>query len=278
MSIFPLLLLKLWWGWIGFNCGSTFGITGDRWIVASRAAIITINCTAGGGIAAIIYTQWKTRGTQIRPHHLVNGILGSLVASSPVCASVQTWDALIIGAIGSVIANLGNTFIKRCRLDDPVGAVGVHAFAAVWGLLAVGLFADENLPGTDLINTGLFSRRWLQTAWPAGTGDSCYFGLGVLYCRIFLFYIAGVIGSRNGRNPRLGLRVSLKEEIEGEDRLLHGVNQIYDNKSMRFGKISLDGDDDDSEDEEIVGGGGIMGISTQQPDVVAGRRTPDAQV
>ena len=55
-------LFMLWWGWIGFNCGSSFGITQTKWIVATRAGVTTINATAGGGTTALLYTKAKSRG------------------------------------------------------------------------------------------------------------------------------------------------------------------------------------------------------------------------
>lgn len=233
----------------------------------------------------MIYTQWKTRGKLVRPHHVVNGILGALVSSSPVCASVHPYDALIIGAIGSVVANLGNTAIKRVTLDDPVGAVGVHAFAAMWGIFAVGLFADGDLPGnesmTGLFRGGGFKLLGLQVleivvivAWS-------------LVCAGSFFYIVGVIKSKNWRDPRRGLRVGVQVEMLGEDRILHGVNQIYDQPdamSIRFTSDENAGDPDgdqeagangNKEDGAVPGGsfhshtsdrpalGGLMGKSTR---------------
>ena len=281
-------LFMLWWGWIGFNCGSTFGITGNRWIVASRAAIITINCTAGGGIASMIYTQWKTRGKLVRPHHVVNGILGALVASSPVCASVHPYDALIIGAVGSVVANLGNTAIKRLKLDDPVGAVGVHAFAAMWGIFAVGLFADGDLPGNESM-TGLFRGGGFRLLG-VQVLEIVVIVAWSLVCAGSFFYTVGVIKSKNWRDPRRGLRVGVQVEMMGEDRVLHGVNQIYDQPdamSIRFTSdenADVTGDDheagakDGIEEDGVVPGesfhshnsdrpapalGGLMGKSTR---------------
>ena len=89
------------------------------------------------------------------PEHIINGILGALVAITSSCASTHTFDAFPIGAIGAIVALLGNTFVCHCRIDDPVGAIGVHAGSSCWGLLAVGLFADSQLPGVDVMD-GLF--------------------------------------------------------------------------------------------------------------------------
>mmetsp|Transcript_16622 Transcript_16622/g.47711 ORF Transcript_16622/g.47711 Transcript_16622/m.47711 type:complete len:494 (+) Transcript_16622:65-1546(+) len=250
-------LFMLWWGWIGFNCGSTFGITGDKWLVATRAAIITINASAAGGATALFYTLRKTKGKQVRVHHIVNGILGALVSTSPTCAVVHTWEALIIGVIGSLVANLGNTFVKRFRIDDPVGAVGVHMGGAIWGLLAVGLFADGRMPGVDvmdgLFRGGGFKLLGLQVlaivsivAWSAATVTPFYYFLGVYISR------------GNWRNPRQGLRLSEEAEMEGEDKILHGIDLPYDS-SIKFSSgpedSSDDGDDFNSQASGAMSGG-----------------------
>ena len=237
-------LFMLWWGWIGFNCGSTFGITGSKWVVATRASIITINASAAGGATALFYTLRKTKGKQVRVHHIVNGILGALVATSPTCAVVHTWEALIIGVIGALVSNLGNTFVKRFRVDDPVGAVGVHMGGGIWGLLAVGLFADSSLPGVDvmdgLFRGGGFKLLGLQvlaivsiSAWSLATVTPFYYFLGVY------------LSKGKWRNPRQGLRLSEKDEMEGEDKRLHGIDLPYDS-SIRFSS----GPEESSDDED----------------------------
>jgi len=129
-------LLSLWWGWIGFNCGSSFGITDDRWVVAIRCAVTTVNSTVGGGLASLLYTSWRTKGRLIIPEHVINGILGSLVAITPACASTHTYDAFPIGMVGALVALSINAFLCHRGIDDPVGAIGVHAGSGVWGLLS----------------------------------------------------------------------------------------------------------------------------------------------
>ncbi|CAE7633818.1 AMT1-5, partial [Symbiodinium sp. CCMP2456] len=86
---------------------------------------------------------------------IANGILGSLVAITATCACVHPPEAPLIGAVGAILALLVNDWIARLKLDDPVGAVGVHGAAAAWGVLAVGLFADGALPGIE-VASGLF--------------------------------------------------------------------------------------------------------------------------
>jgi len=213
-------LFMLWWGWIGFNCGSTFGITDDKWLVAARAGVNTINCSAAGGIVAMIYS--KIRSRKYRPTDIVNGILGSLVASSPTCASVHTHDALIVGAIGSLVALWTNdTLVKKwAKLDDPVGALGVHGAAGIWGTVAVALFADEHLPGVDLVSNGLFRGGGFQLL------GIQLFGVFVIGCWSIVtmtpfFYVVGILLSRDCRNPRVGLRY----DYDQMDPAIHGCSE-----------------------------------------------------
>jgi len=241
-------LFMMWWGWIGFNCGSTFGITGEKWVVASRAAIVTINATSGGGICAFLYSLYRNEWKIIKVHHVVNGILGSLVATSPLCSIVSTREAIIIGAIGSLVANMINVIVKRCHLDDPVGSVGVHLGAGVWGLVAVGLFANTKLHGVvhyvmedgiekpcmivynGLFHGGGFKQLGLQLLAAAVT-----IGWSILFCALF-FYLTGIIISKDWRNPREGLRVSIESEHLGGDECYHGLKKH--DQSTPFGRAS----------------------------------------
>ena len=104
-----------------------------------------MNAAAGGGLMGMIYSQWATKRTFVRPYDIVNGVLGGLVSSSPTSACVQPYQAMIIGAVGGLVACWTNEmlFKNRLKLDDPVGAVGAHAVGATWGIVAVGLFADR---------------------------------------------------------------------------------------------------------------------------------------
>jgi len=101
-------LLILWFAWIGFNCGSSFGITEEKWLVATRTAVSTMNASASGGIIGLIYSQWATKRTFVRPYDIVNGVLGGLISSSPTSACIQPYEAMIIGAVGALVACFTN--------------------------------------------------------------------------------------------------------------------------------------------------------------------------
>jgi len=219
-------LFMLWWGWIGFNCGSSFGITGQKWVVATRAAISTINATAGGGFLAIVWSLLWTKWKLIRVDDIVNGILGSLVAITPSCASIHTYDALIIGSIGGVIAITSNQYVKHLQLDDPVGAIGVHFMSGTWGIFAVGLFADSSLPGLD-IKDGLFRGGGFELIGIQLLGALVIMSWSAV-CSGIIFYVIGITISKDWRDPRSGLRVSLEEELKGADYFLHGIDPTED--------------------------------------------------
>jgi len=154
--IFGLFLL--WWGWLGFNCGSTFGITGSKWLVASRVAVTTITASIGGGLYSVAFTLWQHRadGHIIKHGVVVNGVLAGLVSVTSGCSGVNPAESLFIGAVGACLSELTNQGLYKAKVfDDPVGAFGVHGTAAVWGLVAAGLFVDNSLLGAAP-ESGLF--------------------------------------------------------------------------------------------------------------------------
>lgn len=150
-SIFGLFML--WWGWLGFNCGSTLGITGEKWLYASKSAVTTVLSTVGGGIISFIYCYFRYNN-KYPIEVIINGILGSLVSITACCIYVKTSESIFIGIIGALISIQSNIFIKDIGIDDPVGSIGVHFSAAVWGILSCGLFT-KNINSLNVKN-GLF--------------------------------------------------------------------------------------------------------------------------
>lgn len=88
----------------------------------------------------------------------MNGILRALVSSITFCASVRIYDSLVVGAVGSLLANCTNVTVMKewLKLEDPARAMGVHAMGGFWVCIAVALFGDSVLPGVNLIAYGLF--------------------------------------------------------------------------------------------------------------------------
>ncbi len=206
----------LWFGWFGFNPGSTLGISGMHNAsktmvdIAAMVAMNTNLAAAAGAIVAMV-TVWVMYG---KPDlsMTMNGALAGLVAITAPCAFVSPWAALLIGAIGGIIVVAGVKLLDRIGVDDPVGAVPVHGMNGIWGTLALGLFAKpeyiwDNMSG-GLFYTGSFHQLGVQAL---GTFSGALFSLLVMGM-VFLLI-----------KKTVGLRVSEEEELKGLDIGEHGL-------------------------------------------------------
>ncbi len=196
----------LWFGWFGFNPGSSLSV-GDGSLIA-LVAINTNLAAAAGGISAMI-TVWKIFG---KPDlsMAMNGALAGLVAITAPCAFVDPWAAITIGAIGGVIVILGVILVDKLHIDDPVGAVPVHGMNGFWGTIAIGLFGKGSL---GLAYNGLF--------YGGGVKQLGIQLLGVLSVIIFIVISMSIVFKFI--NVTIGLRVSREEELKGLDIGEHGM-------------------------------------------------------
>jgi Amt family ammonium transporter len=124
-------------GWFGFTTGRSFLADDGR---APLIAVNTLLAGSGGAVAAALY-MWILYGRP-DPTLSCNGLMAGLVSICAGCAFVAPWAALLIGILAGMIAVWGVLLIERRGLDDPVGASSVHGIAGIWGMLALGLFAD----------------------------------------------------------------------------------------------------------------------------------------
>ena len=132
----------LFFGWFGFNPGSSLAFVGGGQFLAVNAAVNTLLAGAAGGISAMLYMWLIGPSKKPDPGLSVNGVLAGLVAITAPCAFVTSTSAVVIGLIAGVIVCLVTFGIEKLRIDDPVGAVPVHFANGLWGLLAVGIFAN----------------------------------------------------------------------------------------------------------------------------------------
>jgi Amt family ammonium transporter len=149
--------LVLAFGWFGFNSGSTLAGTDLRLAVV---AFNTLIASCGGAVAATLWI-WFVRGNKPDVSMMVNGLLAGLVAITAPCAFVSPAGGLIIGLLAGVLVVEVTFFVERkLKIDDPVGAVAVHGANGLWGVLALGLFADgtygDGLNGVKGNVRGLF--------------------------------------------------------------------------------------------------------------------------
>ena len=210
MSLAVIGLFVLWLGWFGFNPGST--------MAADPSAISHILMTTNTAAIVAVLTSTATSWIIIGKPDLgmtINGCLAGLVAITGSCAFVSVTSSIIIGAIAGVIVVLAVMMFDKLKLDDPVGAVSVHLINGVFGTLAVGLFAEDGITGVATGN-GLFYGGGLKLL-----GVQAF---GILVVGAFTFASSMLVWFLIKKT--LGLRVSVREEIEGLDIHEHG-NQAY---------------------------------------------------
>jgi Amt family ammonium transporter len=200
----------LWFGWYGFNAGSTLSAH------ELRISVISVNTTlaaSAGAITALLVIWLRTKRLDVGM--AINGAIAGLVAITAPCAWVEGWAAIVIGLIGGVIVVLGVDLFDRLRIDDPVGAVSVHGLNGIWGLLAVGLFADGtygNYTTDGPFVTGLF--------YGGGWGQLAAQAIGALVCVAWAFLMSFIVFKT--MDKLFGIRVPPQEEIEGLDIGEHG--------------------------------------------------------
>ncbi|MGS2778229.1 ammonium transporter [Robertmurraya sp. GLU-23] len=128
----------LWFGWFGFNAGSTLSGTDAR---IGHIAIVTMLSAASGGAATLLYTLFRYKRSDAPA--VINGSLAGLVGITAGCAFVSDQAAIFIGAISGLLMLFATNWLESRKIDDPVGAFPVHAVSGMWGTIALGLFATE---------------------------------------------------------------------------------------------------------------------------------------
>ncbi len=194
----------LWFGWFGFNPGSTLALDESIGHIA-----MTTNLAAAAGALTVMIITWLKYGKPDVSMTL-NGALGGLVAITAGCAAVSMWGAIAIGIIGGVVIVAGVPFLEKVlKIDDPVGAIPVHCFCGVTGTLMVGIFATEG----GLITTGSFDLLAVQA-------------IGVISYAIWTLVLA--FGLFKLLKHTVGLRVTKEEEVIGLDLGEHGTEGYAD--------------------------------------------------
>jgi Amt family ammonium transporter len=213
MAYTTLGVLILWFGWFGFNPGSTLGVVSGDTVGYFAYVALTTNVAAGAGALGAVATSWLV----IKKPDLsmmLNGVVAALVAVTAACGFVAPWAAIVIGLVAGVVAVVGVLVVERARIDDPIGAVAVHGMAGVWGTLATGLFAVPALAEKLATGTGGF----------VYTGSLHQVGvqaLGLLAVGSFTF--AASFGSLWAMKRLWGIRVEPHVETSGLDVSEHGM-------------------------------------------------------
>ncbi len=209
----------LWFGWFGFNPGSTLSAHELR---ISVIAVNTNLAAAAAALSALIFMRIKHGFWDLGM--TLNGALAGLVAITAPCAWVEAWAAVIIGLIAGILVCLSVLFLDKLHIDDPVGAVSVHGVCGLWGLISVGLFADGtygNYTTAAPHVIGLFYGGGVGQliAQLISAGVCCTWAF---VCGWLTFSIAKILFN--------GIRISPEEEIEGLDIIEHGTSAYPDEK------------------------------------------------
>lgn len=203
----------LWFGWFGFNPGST--LSGLDLNIA-RIAVNTNLSAAAGGTAAALFTLF--RYGKADPSMGINGALGGLVAITAGCAYVEPVSSIIIGVIAGILVVLAVPLFDLLHADDPVGAIAVHGVCGTFGTIAVGIFAEEG----GLLYGGGFHLLAIQT-------------LGVIIVSLWGF--SATYAVFRALKAIVGIRVSIDDENEGLDFSEHGVAAYNDLEYSPFGTM-----------------------------------------
>lgn len=245
--------LILWFGWYGFNPGSTLSAMDMQGI--ARVSFNTTLAACSAGLIALYYSYLRSNKWDVGT--TVNGFLGGLVAITAPCYWVDPVGAFFIGIGGGLIVVLATDLLEYLRIDDPIGAVPVHFFGGIWGTLSVGIFAagkyflptptgaDVSAPVTGLLYGGGASQLLTQVI---GSGSVV---VATLLASFALFYAIKLTGT---------LRVSAAGEIGGLDLHEHGIaaypeyvltakdgtpKSIHEVKGVALGRLSKAAPGDD---------------------------------
>lgn len=223
----------LWFGWYGFNPGSTLAAVGG----VSHVAVTTTLAAAAGALGAL-FTSWaKFKKPDLSMS--LNGALAGLVGITAPCASVSTASAVVIGLIAGVLVVYSCLFFeRRLKIDDPVGAISVHGVCGIWGTLAVGLFGQRSIDiqywseDTAIQDGLLFGGGFSQLGIQA---------LGAL--AVFAFAFVTMYAVFFAIKSSAGLRVTDEEQVLGLDIGEHGNvaygDFVYEDKPVAHSAVKL---------------------------------------
>jgi Amt family ammonium transporter len=209
MPLAVLGVLILWFGWFGFNPGSTLGAVGARFADIA----VTTNLAASAGVLGAIIAGFALQRT-IDIGFAGNGAIAGLVAITAPCAYVEDWAACMIGLVAGVLMVLTVVAIDRIRVDDPIGAIAGHGMGGIWGTLSCGLFTTPALAKLNGVGEGgLFYGGGLHQLGVQAFGIACVAAF-VFAASTAVFYAC---------KKTIGLRVSAQQELEGLDIHEHGM-------------------------------------------------------
>ena len=207
LTLGALGVFILWFAWFGFNGGSTVSMTGDA-IESAGKIFVTTNLAASSAALTVMFTTWL-RYKKPDVSMTLNGALAGLVAITAGCDTVSPAGAFFIGLISGLAVIFGIEFIdKVLKIDDPVGAIGVHGICGALGTILVGVFSMDG----GLLYGGGFGYIGIQTIGVVAVAAWITITMSIIFIII---------------KKTVGLRVSREEEISGLDITEHNITSSY---------------------------------------------------
>jgi Amt family ammonium transporter len=208
LTLGALGVFILWFCWFGFNGGSTVAMTSQDDVVSASKIFVTTNLAAATAAVFTMFITW-IRYKKPDVSMTLNGALAGLVAITAGCDAVSPFGAFCIGIVAAFVIVFGIEFVdKVLKVDDPVGAIGVHGLAGAAGTILTGIFA---------LDGGLaYGGGWAMVGVQALGVVAVAAWVGITMCIIFTII-----------KKTMGLRVSYAEEIAGLDITEHNIESSY---------------------------------------------------
>src|SRR5689334_23202678 len=209
--------LILWFGWYGFNPGST--LSAMDFVGIGRVATNTTLAACAAGLTSILYGYLMTKKWDAG--YTTNGFLAGLVAITCPCYWVTPTGAVLLGGVAGVLVILGVELLEWLRIDDPIGAVPVHGLCGIWGTLSLGLFASGQFGATGPLGAdnsaplrGLFYGGGMQVLKAQMIGSACI-TLATFSIAMVVMLVVNAMGL---------LRLPAEMETYGMDLHEHGIS------------------------------------------------------
>lgn len=203
----------LWFGWYGFNPGSTLALDGEKSITIGRCAVNTTLAAGAAGVATLVIIKLRDHIFDLLAS--LNGILAGLVSITASCAFVEPYAAVIIGIVGAVVYVVLTMMLLKLKIDDPLEAFPIHGGCGVWGAIAGALFNRKLYH----IQAGFSSRHYGLFYG----GGGYLLAANIIGCLVVIAWVVATIGPLFMIMKMTGvLRISPDEEIIGNDVSKHG--------------------------------------------------------
>ena len=211
--------LLLWFGWYGFNPGSTLSAMDFEGIGRVAANTTLAACAAGLTAVFLIYARSKVWD----PGSITNGFLAGLVAITAPCYWVSPFGSVMIGAVAGILVILGVDLLEYLRIDDPIGAVPVHMLNGIWGTVSLGLFASGQFAaaGSDPVSPDLSTRL---TGLFYGGGSKVFIAQVIGSAIVTATTLAVAFAVMHAIHAAGILRLSEDAEHDGMDLHEHGIS------------------------------------------------------